>query len=170
MGQPSTPQEFAEKYLRMCVYIYPPEDGGPDNSALAPSGWQEVRVAHYRLGGSAYRERFWRDIASRVKDRTDVKLITTAGARIEETLTATQLFNHFRHPWVGKGSPEQVQIAIQLLYRYHKAHTSLNAFLTADFIGLDCNGFRRQLLPARDEGDRLEGSEQSEGSGTDDLH
>ena len=141
MAQPLTPQEFADKYLTMSVYIYPPEAGGPDNSALAPSGWQEVRVANYRLGSSAYRERFWRDIASRVKEKTDVKLITISGARVEETLTLNQLFNHFRHPWVGKGSPEQVQIAIQLLYRYHTAHTSLSAFLASDFLGLDCNGF-----------------------------
>lgn len=136
-----TPAEFADKYLKMRVYIYPPENGGPDNSALAPSGWQNVSFANYRLGKTAYRESVWRDIAPRLKDKTDVKLITISGAEIEDSLTAAELWNAFRYPWVGKGSPEQAQITIQILYRFHKAHTALNAFLAADFVGLDCNGF-----------------------------
>jgi hypothetical protein len=44
-----SPQEFANKYLKLCVHIFPPEDGGPDNSSLARPGWQEIRVANYRL-------------------------------------------------------------------------------------------------------------------------
>jgi len=41
---------------------------------------------------------------------------------------------------VGKGSPEQAQIAIQLTYRFHKTHSTPDQFVTQDFIGLDCNG------------------------------
>ncbi|MCI4678265.1 hypothetical protein K9U39_07750 [Rhodoblastus acidophilus] len=141
MATALTPGEFAQKYLKMRVYIYPPEEGGPDNSALAPSGWQDVSFANYRLSNSAYRETIWNDIAPRLKDKTDVKLISIAGAPIEDSLTPAELWNAFRYPWVGKGSPEQAQIAIQLVYRFHKAHTALNAFLAADFVGLDCNGF-----------------------------
>lgn len=33
MANSLSPKEFAAKYLNMRVYIYPPEDGGPDNSA-----------------------------------------------------------------------------------------------------------------------------------------
>lgn len=141
MASPLTPAEFADKYLKMRVYIYPPEDAGPDNSALAPSGWQDVSVANYRLGKTAYRESIWKDIAPRLGDKIDVKLITIAGAQIDDSLTPAEVWNAFRYPWVGKGSPEQAQITIQILYRFHKAHNALNAFLAADFIGLDCNGF-----------------------------
>ena len=90
-------------------------------------GWQNVSFANYRLGKTAYRESIWRDIAPHLKDRTDVKLITISGAEIEDSPTAAELWNAFRYPWVGKGSPEQAQIAIQILYRFHKAHTALNA-------------------------------------------
>jgi hypothetical protein len=141
MANSLSPKEFAAKYLSMRVYIYPPQDGGPDNSALAPSGWQEVSVANYRLSGSPYRGSIWSDISSRLKEKTDVRLITIAGAQIDDSLTVAQVYNAFRYPWLGKGSPEQAQITIQIMYRFHKAHTALNAFLAADFIGLDCNGF-----------------------------
>ena len=44
-----SPQEFANKYLKLCVYIFPPEDGGPDNSSLARPGSQDIRVGNSRL-------------------------------------------------------------------------------------------------------------------------
>lgn len=141
MADALTPAKFADKYLSMQVYIYPPEPGGPDNSLLAPSDWQNVSVAHYKLHLSPYREPIWRDIKSKLKDKTEIRIKTIDGADVVDELTESELWSAFRQPWVGKGSPEQVQIAIQLLYRYHKASTALSAFLVKDFIGLDCNGY-----------------------------
>lgn len=141
MADRLSPADFADKYLNLCVYIFPPENGGPDNSQLAPPGWRQVRVANYRLGANAYRGPFWSDISPRLGAKTKVKVVTIHGVHVDETLTAGELSRHFQQPFMGKGSPEQVQVAIQTLYRFRKAHLSLQAFLTGDFIGLDCNGF-----------------------------
>jgi hypothetical protein len=54
------------------------------------------------------------------------------------------LWLHFQHPFQGKCTPEQVQLAIQLLYRFHKtsdAFKDVNAFVQKPFLGLACNGF-----------------------------
>lgn len=70
-----------------------------------------------------------------------VRVKTIAGLVEDVPLTASAVWPHFRFPFVGKGSPEQAQIAIQLLYRYRRVTTPVEQFGSLDFIGLDCNGF-----------------------------
>ena len=136
-----SPDAFADKYLEMQVYIYPPEPKGPDNSALAPPGWQTVRCANYRLSSSATRDPLWSDITSHMPKTSEFKIKTIDGDEVTDTFSQNALWRHFKQSFVGKGSPEQAQIAIQLVYRYHKAKTTLDDFVAKNFIGLDCNGF-----------------------------
>jgi hypothetical protein len=142
-----SPKEFAEKYLNMRVYLYPAEltqaeedKGGFD----APTGWQYVRCNNYRLGYSTQDEPLWRQVASHLDKLTTFVEVTVRniwGGHEIALLTPRELRRHFHQPFVGKGSPEQCQIAIQLIYRFHKAQSSIQHFLDRDFIGLDCNGF-----------------------------
>lgn len=140
MAHRLNPEEFADKYLKMPLYIFPPGDG-IDNTAFAPSGWQTVRVANYRLDTNTQEARLWNDVDANMGKEARICVRTIDGSLVDETLSKKDLKFHFHQPFVGKGSPEQVQIAIQLVYRFHKVKTSLAAFLKANFIGLDCNGF-----------------------------
>jgi hypothetical protein len=56
-------------------------------------------------------------------------------------LNSDQALRHFKPPFSGKGSPEQVQIAIQLVYRFRNVTTTLDHFVNLNYVGLDCNGF-----------------------------
>jgi hypothetical protein len=40
----------------------------------------------------------------------------------------------------------QVQLAIQLVYRFRKVSTPIEQFVKVDFVGLDCNGFVGNFL------------------------
>src|SRR3954453_13564056 len=106
MADVLTPSQFADKYLAMSVYIYPPEAGGPDNSKLAPRDWQTVSVSNYKLHLTPYRKKIWNDIQSRLGVKTTVKVKTVDGSEIEDELTQGELWQAFRQPWAGKGSPE----------------------------------------------------------------
>jgi hypothetical protein len=140
-----TPLAFAKKYLDLECYMYPLEKGdgadgaGPGN--VSEEGWRPLKVARYRLGKSTWRGQFWQEIASRLTGPTVVTIKTIADEKREFTLTPQQLGNHFQYPFIGKGSPEQAQLAIQLVYRYHRATFTPEEFVDKDFIGLDCNGF-----------------------------
>jgi hypothetical protein len=139
-----TPVEFANKYLDMDVYMYPLQEAGggiSKSSMVSEPGWKGLSVAKYRLGHSAWAQVLWRDIKPNFKNPVNCTVETIDGATREVRLTASQAWRHFYYPFVGKGSPEQAQIAIQLTYRFHKSVFSPEAFVTKDFIGLDCNGF-----------------------------
>ncbi len=139
-----TPLEFAKKYLDLEARMYPLEVGEGANSpgpGNVSEGWRPLRVARYRLGASTWRSQFWQEIASHLTGPTTVTIKTIADEEQELTLTPEQLRFHFQYPFVGKGSPEQAQLAIQLVYRYHKAVFTPEQFVEKDFIGLDCNGF-----------------------------
>ena len=141
-----TPLEFAKKYLDLEAYMYPletDEGTGSPGPGNVPEGWRRLPVAKYRLGASGdWREKFWQDISSRLKGgQTTVKIKTISDEIQEVPLTREQLAFHFRFPFVGKGSPEQAQVAIQLVYWYRKCVFPPEKFVEMDFIGLDCNGF-----------------------------
>src|SRR5215813_1660439 len=139
-----TPLEFAKKYLELEAFMYPLETGegadspGPGN---VPEGWRPLRVARYRLGASPWPNQFWQDISPHVSAPITMTIKTISDEVQEVSLTREQLRFHFHFPFVGKGSPEQAQLAIQLVYRYHKAVFTPEQFVEKDFIGLDCNGF-----------------------------
>jgi hypothetical protein len=107
-----------------------------------PIGWQRLRADNYRLGRSTWDQAFWRDIKPHFKSPVQVKVKSIAGMIEDITFNSPQeAWPHFHYPFVGKGSPEQAQIAIQLIYHFRKVSTSLQQFVARDFIGLDCNGF-----------------------------
>lgn len=145
MAASMTPLAFAKKYLELDVYLYPQELSGsaPKAGYVPPTGWQRLRADNYRLGSSTWRDTFWRqDIAPHFKQPVKVTVKSISGATQEvEFRTAAQAHPHFNAPFVGKGSPEQVQIAIQLVYRFRKVSTTVEQFVDRDFVGLDCNGF-----------------------------
>jgi len=139
-----TPRESANKYLELEVYMYPLETGdgdatGPGN--VADEGWLPLRVARYRLGKSDWPNQFWQDISPHVTAPVTLKIKTISDETQDVTLTSNELRRHFRYPLSGKGSPEPAQLAIQLVYRYHKATFAPADFVEKDFLGLDCNGF-----------------------------
>lgn len=135
-----TPYEFADQYLSLDTYFFQPDASAVPDYALA-EGWQTLRVARYRLGRNSWAETLWNDIVTRLPKTVPVRVCTVQGLIEDIELTPGQAHRHFKYPFVGKGSPEQAQIAIQLVYRYHKARSTPGQFVTQDFIGLDCNGF-----------------------------
>jgi hypothetical protein len=136
-----TPLEFANQYLEMDVFIYPLEADSEQANPDAAGDWQHLKVGRYRLGASSWDKTLWQDISPHLSQPVSVKVKNIRGDTEDVTLTREQLWRHFHYPFVGKGSPEQAQIAIQLIYRYHKAVFTPDEFVAKDFIGLDCNGF-----------------------------
>ena len=138
-----TPLEFADKYRELETFLYPQElPEGVAPVYVPPKGWTSTPVERYRLGHSNWWHAFWKhDIAPRLGKSLSLTIKNIYGHPQDVEFTPHQLANHFYPPFVGKGSPEQAQIAIQLTYRYRRVTTPLPDFLKADFIGLDCNGF-----------------------------
>jgi hypothetical protein len=144
MADTMTPLQFARKYYELDVYLYPQElSGGLRAAYTPPAGWQRLRADNYRLGASTWKDTFWyHDVAPHFKKPVKVTVKSISGKTEEvEFRAAAQAHPHFNAPFVGKGSPEQVQIAIQLVYRFRRVTTPLEQFVKADFVGLDCNGF-----------------------------
>jgi len=141
-----TPLAFAKKYYELDVYLYPQEVSGTLARAagyVPPTGWQRLRADNYRLGSSAWRDTFWRqDVAPHFTKPVKVTVKSISGSTEEfEFRSAAKAHPHFNAPFVGKGSPEQMQLAIQLVYRFRKVATPVEQFVGLDFVGLDCNGF-----------------------------
>jgi hypothetical protein len=147
-----TPLEFANQYYSLSVYLYPQEISGKGKAGyVPPTKWQTLRADGYRLGASSWSHTFWsQDIQPHFKRPVDVIVMPLSGMPEFLELNAEQAIRHFFPPFSGKGSPEQVQIAIQLVYRFRNVTTPLEQFVgTKDcvwpkctsFVGLDCNGF-----------------------------
>src|SRR5262249_52388753 len=108
-----------------------------------------VHVKKYHLGTSSFRGMLWRDVSNKVANGAQVKVKTIDEREVTSpTLNQSQLWNLFRFPFAGKGSPEQVQATIQLLYRFRQNKSTVEQFAGGvgpqkeyNFIGLDCNGF-----------------------------
>ena len=139
-----TPSEFLKLYTDMSVFIVP-QDGDVTEGA-----WKPVHVKKYHLGTSSYRGMLWQPVDAKVsKGGAKVKVKTIDGKEVtSDTLTRNQLWSLFRFPFAGKGSPEQVQATIQLLFRFRQNKATVDEFAGGvgtqqefNFIGLDCNGF-----------------------------
>jgi len=136
-----TPLDFAQLYLNLDTYIFTPDEIAKPDYPLAV-GWRKLRVAKYRLTESTWAETFWKEISKRLPQMVDVRVKTVEGYTEDALLTPKDLEQHFKSPFRGKGTPEEAQIAIQLVYRYHKTHMPPEVFVQQPgFIGLDCNGF-----------------------------
>ncbi len=137
------PSEFIKLYTDMNVFIVPPQGDLPQGT------WTPVHVKKYHLGTSPFRSSLWADVSPKVSKGARVRVQPIAGQPVDSgVLTQTQLWNMFRWPFAGKGSPEQVQATIQLLYRFRNNKSSVEQFAGGvgkqneyNFIGLDCNGF-----------------------------
>jgi hypothetical protein len=142
-----TPLEYAEKYRNLDVFFIPLDEKNSGDGPILPAGaWKRTRVASYRLGDSAYRERFFDSVKKHIGKEGLAVMVKTIDGSTDTTvfLTKDEVWQHFRHPFVGKGTPEQVQLAIQLTYRFYKTSavfSDLDKFTAASFLGLDCNGF-----------------------------
>jgi hypothetical protein len=147
-----TPMEFANKYYNLMVYLYRQEvDRKGKPGYVPPTGPQTLRADSYRLGTSSWAYTFWsQDIQSHFNRPVEVTVMPLSGMFEFLELNAEQARRHFYPPFSGKGSPEQMQIAIQLVYRFRNVTTPLEQFVgTKDcvwpkcsgFVGLDCNGF-----------------------------
>jgi len=136
-----TPVAFAEKYFSLDTYIFTPEPYATPNYPLA-QGSQQLRVEKYRLSESPWAQSFWTEISKRLPLLVDVRVHPIDGNRQDVRLTIGEAEFHFKEPFSGKGTPEEAQIAIQLVYRYHKTTMPPEHFVKlAGFVGLDCNGF-----------------------------
>jgi hypothetical protein len=135
--------EFANKYYNLYVFLYPQEvDGQGKAGDVPPPMGKVLRADNYRLGTSSWQHTFWsQDIQSHFKRPVEVTVMPLSGMLEFLELNPEQALRHFNPPFSGKGSPEQVQIAIQLVYRFRKVTTPLEQFVSLDFVGLDCNGF-----------------------------
>jgi hypothetical protein len=138
-----TPSEFLKQYTDMSVYVIPPEGGIDDGE------WTPVHVKKYHLGTSSWRSVLWQGVSPKVSHGAQVKVKTIDGQEVtSDVLGHRQLWHLFRFPFAGKGSPEQVQATIQLLYRFRANKSTVAEFAGGvgtqkehNFIGLDCNGF-----------------------------
>ncbi len=136
-----TPLDFAQLYFKLDTYIFTPEASAKPDYPLS-EGWRKLRVAKYRLTESPWAATFWTEISKRLPRMVEVRVKTVEGKTENVSLTQIDAEQHFRSPFRGKGTPEEAQIAIQLVYRYHKTHMPPEVFVQQPgFIGLDCNGF-----------------------------
>jgi hypothetical protein len=135
-----TPRKFAQLYLELPTYLYPLESGETSRGNPAKEGWKTLRVGLYRLGHSPWYAKLWQDIKPNFRKPVTITVKPIGKPKQEVRLSVAQANSHFYYPFVGKGSPEQAQIAVQLTYRFHKAVFTPEEFVQK-FIGLDCNGF-----------------------------
>lgn len=142
-----TPIQFADLYRTLKVFMLPfGTEGSSADDIVGKGAWKTVPVKSYRLGASSYRESFFNDVKAHIGKEGVKVLVKTIGGTEGSKLLLTngQVWQHFRHPFAGKGTPEQVQLAIQLLYRFHKVSAAFadpTKFAAQSFLGLDCNGF-----------------------------
>ncbi|HLJ48557.1 MAG TPA: hypothetical protein VKU01_21225 [Bryobacteraceae bacterium] len=137
------PSEFLKLYTDLNVFVVPPQ------SDVDQGAWTPVHVKKYHLGTSPFKAPLWADVSPKVSKGSKVRVKTIEGKdSTSDVLNHTQLSNLFRWPFAGKGSPEQVQATIQLLYRYRQNKSTVQQFAGGvgtqneyNFIGLDCNGF-----------------------------
>jgi hypothetical protein len=141
-----TPLAFAQKFLSLEVFLYPQELSSQAKATTPytpPTDWQQFSADKYRLGLSSWPSTFWgQSISQHFRGSVNVKIKTIDDEVIEyENFGMEMARSHFGYPFSGKGSPEDVQLALQLVYRFHPAKTPIDVFLTKDFVGTDCNGF-----------------------------
>src|SRR4051812_9890553 len=126
-----TPSQYAKKYQELDVYIYTDEQAQASVAGSLPLGgeWVTVNVNSYRLGlKEAYGQK--RDsidvFKEKVRPHIDEKgesitvwIKTVNGDVVSKTYTSRlQLAENINDPFYGKGSPEEVQVVLQLAVRY----------------------------------------------------
>lgn len=150
-----TPLQYAQKYKNLEVYIYTDEQANAAIGDAPPSGgeWQTVKVDSYRLGlKQAYQKTvdsialFKDKVRPHINEKDEsitVWVKTVAGDIVSKTYhSRNEIAENINDPFYGKGSPEEVQIVLQLAVRYGLfPKEKLQIYCDNGNIGLDCNGF-----------------------------
>jgi len=144
-----TPLQYAKNYWEMQVPIV-------DDTSEKVKEWVTVRVDSYRLKAD---DAAMRDFMDKARPRVDQKVgnrtvsesltvfVKTSQGKDESKTFADKftLADSAKDPFQGKGSPEDVQVTLQLAVRFgvitpaNKA--AIQAYCDTDHLGLDCNGF-----------------------------
>lgn len=149
-----SPLEYANIYRSLPVYLYTDEQAKAANGGLPAGGeWVTVNVNSYRLG----LKRAWQStqnsievFKSKVRPHLNEKsesitvwVKTIAGDIVPKTYTDRYaLAENVNDPFYGKGSPEEVQVVLQLAVRYGVfPPDKVQIYCSNGNIGLDCNGF-----------------------------
>ena len=156
MGVPMlSPRGFLRKYtdLEVCVYDDAAARSATGDAPPANSAWLKVDVSSYRLGlKQAYKstrnsiDLFKAKVRPHFgKNKDGIKVwVKTIGGSIESRTYKTRgdLSNNINDPFYGKGSPEEVQVVLQLAIRFGLfPQDKLQIYCNNGNIGLDCNGF-----------------------------
>jgi hypothetical protein len=149
-----SPLEYANIYRNLPVYLYTDEQAKASGGALPAGGeWTSVNVHSYRLGlKKAYQQSansidvFKNKVRPHLNEKTEsitVWVKTIAGDVVSKTYTDRYaLAENVNDPFYGKGSPEEVQVVLQLAVRYGVfPREKVQIYCDNGNIGLDCNGF-----------------------------
>jgi hypothetical protein len=171
--------EYAAKFLEMDVFIFSDQPaaagataGGSSSGSLPNSGdgkWVRARVGSYRLG-AGYDERggdpkkfdkgtdrhYFNDLTGSVRGQKDIytRIKRIDGVFESSGYDYSDISYSLVAPFYGKGYPEEVQLVLQMRYRYQKTNLALADFVQSSFIGLDCNGFVGGYLDRRNAQDK----------------
>lgn len=151
-----TPLDYARRYWKLQV----PMGTGPDATV------QTVKIHQYRLvnmtGGASpsltAKDRLLGEAKKALlKDKTvEVQVVLSRDPGQRQSFIFTQwsdLAVILLRPFIGKGSPEEVQVALQLAVRYGlTSEANLQQYADDSRIGLDCNGFVGNYLRQRNDG------------------
>lgn len=162
-----TPRDYLGKYHTLPVYVYTDEQAAASGTALPAGGrWVTVRLSQYRLQGgkntkeaNAARAQFWQRVKPLIdgkppkgvkikkgdaySESITVWVMTTSGSIEAKTYhEKLELADNAIDAFYGKGSPEEVQVTLQLAVRYGLVEAEqLQEYCDSGVIGLDCNGF-----------------------------
>jgi hypothetical protein len=150
-----SPLQYADKYRNLEVYLYTDAQAkAATGGGLPPGGsWHTVNVDSYRLG----LKKAWQStqnsievFKSKVRPHLNEKhesitvwVKTIGGDLVSKTYTDRYaLAENVNDPFYGKGSPEEVQVVLQLAVRYGVFPIEkVQIYCDNGNIGLDCNGF-----------------------------
>ena len=158
-----TPRQFAARYAQLEVYLFTDEQARASGArALPPGGrWVSVAVNSYRLGlKTAYQRKdhsidvFKNTVrphlekAIKESGGLTVWVRTIAGDVVAKTYRSrAELSENVNDPFYGKGSPEEVQVVLQLAVRFGLFPAEkVQIYCSNGNIGLDCNGFVANYL------------------------
>ena len=152
-----TPQNYADRYRDLKVYTYTDAQASAATSPGPPPDAKltAVCVCKYRLGlhGTQYRHKenslsvFQSAVMSHVGGKNvpiQVWVIRSTDGKVEARTyrTRDEVGKNFIDPFYGKGSPEEVQVVLQLAVRFGVlTPEQLQSYCNNGNIGLDCNGF-----------------------------
>ena len=150
-----SPRAYANKYSNLEVYLYTEEQAKAAQPGQLPPGgaWTRVSVHSYRLNlKKAYQRPETSLAVFKSKTREHLKgkdgkitvwVKTIAGDIVSKTYhSRLELAENVNDPFYGKGSPEEVQVVLQLAVRYGVfPREKVQIYCDNGNIGLDCNGF-----------------------------